>query len=233
MTTIKKYSKLIGLLIVFIVICVILCYFFTREITVTDLRGFIESFGVWAPLVFVLLVTVLPAAFFPVPILTIAAGLMFGFWEGALFSMIGIILNSTLMFYLAKVLAKDKLTNYLKRRLPEKWAKIFWEMDPKRGFWSILVLRFIPVIPNNLINYGAGVTPVKFRSYTLATILGVLPGTLVFINIGDKAADIYHPNFIIAIILLIVLAIVSLILVRKLTPSQVLGAKNEAQKENE
>ncbi len=229
----KKRTKLIGLLIFFIAICIITCCFFFHEITVTDLRDFIEGYGVWVPVVYVLALTILPAVFFPVPIFAIVAGLMFGFGEGTLFTMVGTTLNSAVMFFLAKSLAKDTLTKFLKKRLPEKWSKVFGNIDHKRGFWSILILRLIPVIPNNLINYGAGLTSIRFRSYILATILGILPGTLVFINIGDKAVDVHSLDFIIAIIILVVVAAISLFLVKKITPSQITGEKSEESQEDE
>jgi len=67
-------------------------------------------------------------------------------------------------------------------------------------------------MPYNLINYGAGLTSIKFSSYMLATILGILPGTLVFLNIGNQALNIHNPAFVVSIILLILLTIFSLIL---------------------
>jgi len=113
---------------------------------------------------------------------------------------------------MAKVLAKDAVTKLLQKKFPEKWSKFLLEMDEKQGFRVIFILRLIPAIPYNVINYGAGLTSIKFSNYMIATILGILPGTLVFLNIGNKAIDIHDPAFIISIVLLILLTVFSLLL---------------------
>lgn len=211
----KKNKKLIFSMITLLIL-VITYFAFFRGLTPEILRNYIGGFGYLAPFIYILCFTILPIAFFPVPILALAAGLLFGFLPGTIYTLIGAVLNSAIMFLMAKVLAKDAVTNLLQRKLPENWSSFLFDLDEKRGSGIIFILRLIPAMPYNLINYGAGLTSIKFSSYMLATILGILPGTLVFLNIGNQALNVHNPAFIVSIILLILLTIFSLILGKKI-----------------
>lgn len=211
----EKNKKVMILLI--ILFSLIITYFiFFRGLTPEALRNYIDNFGYLAPLVYMLCFTLLPIAFFPVPVLALAAGLLFGFIPGTIYTMVGATLNSAIMFFMAKVLAKDAVTSLLQKKLPEKWSSFLVNLDDKKGFGVIFILRLIPAIPYNLINYGAGLTSIKFSNYMLSTFLGILPGTLVFLNIGNQALNIHDPAFIVSIVILILLTIFSLILGKKI-----------------
>ncbi|GAA0779822.1 TVP38/TMEM64 family protein [Clostridium subterminale] len=211
----KKNKKLI-ISTITLLILVITYFAFFRGLTPEILRNYIGDFGYLAPFIYILCFTILPIAFFPVPILALAAGLLFGFLPGTIYTLIGAVLNSAIMFLMAKVLAKEAVTNLLQRKLPENWNSFLFDLDEKKGFGIIFILRLIPAMPYNLINYGAGLTSIKFSSYMLATILGILPGTLVFLNIGNQALNIHSPAFIVSIILLMLLTVFSLILGKKI-----------------
>ncbi|WP_346849230.1 MULTISPECIES: TVP38/TMEM64 family protein [unclassified Clostridium] len=211
----KKNKKLTISMITLLILVITYLAFF-RGLTPEILRNYIGGFGYLAPFIYILCFTILPIAFFPVPILALAAGLLFGFLPGTIYTLIGAVLNSAIMFLMAKVLAKDAVTNLLQRKLPENWSSFLFNLDEKKGFGIIFILRLIPAMPYNLINYGAGLTSIKFSSYMLATILGILPGTLVFLNIGNQALNIHNPAFMVSIILLILLTIFSLILGKRI-----------------
>ncbi len=211
-----KKNKKLTISMITLLILVITYFVFFRGLTPEILRNYIGGFGYLAPFIYILCFTILPIAFFPVPILALAAGLLFGFLPGTIYTLIGAVLNSAIMFLMAKVLAKDAVTNLLQRKLPENWSSFLFNLDEKKGFGIIFILRLIPAMPYNLINYGAGLTSIKFSSYMLATILGILPGTLVFLNIGNQALNIHNPAFIVSIILLILLTIFSLILGKRI-----------------
>lgn len=211
-----KKNKKLTISMITLLILVITYFAFFRGLTPDILRNYIGGFGYLAPFIYILCFTILPIAFFPVPILALAAGLLFGFLPGTIYTLIGAVLNSAIMFLMAKVLAKDAVTNLLQRKLPENWSSFLFNLDEKKGFGIIFILRLIPAMPYNLINYGAGLTSIKFSSYMLATILGILPGTLVFLNIGNQALNIHNPAFMVSIILLILLTIFSLILGKRI-----------------
>lgn len=221
---IKKNLKGI-VTVITIIIFMTIYYVFFRDITAEQIRQYVQSYGSYAPFVYILIFAILPITFFPVPILALSGGLAFGFWSGTVYTLIGAGLNSAVMFIMAKVLAKDTITKFLKKKLTPSLWQLFMEADATKGFFIIFVLRLIPIAPYNLINYGAGLTYIKFSSYMLATIIGILPGTLVFLNIGDKAIDVGNPSFVISIIFLILLTVISLLLAKKISPSNMLKRK--------
>ncbi len=204
---IKKATIVIGLIFL-----VIIYKRYLSNITAQNIRAWISTFGVFAPIAYMFVWALLPIFFFPVPVLALAGGLSFGLIEGTVFTLIGAIINSSLMFIIAKVLAKDMVRNYLEKKLPEKWWKIFMESEGRQGFIIIFICRLIPIMPYNVINYAAGLTNISFLNYSLATAIGILPGTLVFINVGDKLLDVKSPEFVVSIILLIMLMVVSVLL---------------------
>ncbi|MDR0879215.1 MAG: TVP38/TMEM64 family protein [Clostridioides sp.] len=212
----KKHKTLLTIAVVGVLVFIYFKYF--RGVDAENIRAYISGYGRVGPLVYILLFTLLPMAFFPVPVLALAAGLSFGLWAGTLYTVIGAGINCILMFFMAKFLAKDMVKGFLADKLPEKWMEQFDKADGKRGFMIIFILRLIPFMPYNVINYGAGLTSIGFGSYLSATIIGILPGTLVFLNIGDKAVDVKDPAFILSIVLLVLLAVVSVILAKKVSP---------------
>ena len=94
-------------ILVSITVAAVLAYWLLFSgISADELDTFIRGFGPWAPLAYVAAFTVLPAFFFPVAVLALAGGLLFGFWAGAAYTFLGAVLNCTLMFFLARRLGK-------------------------------------------------------------------------------------------------------------------------------
>ena len=70
-------------------------------------------------------------------------------------------------------------------------------------------------VDNNVINYLSGLTEISFLRYSLATFLGIIPGTFVFLNVGDKAINVYSVEFVISLLGFLLLTIFSIILIKK------------------
>ena len=213
----KILKKLIpGLLFVSMVA---LCAYFSTIITPAQLHAAISRTGNWAALVYIGTFTLLPAFFFPVAILALAGGLLFGLWWGSLYTFIGAMLNCTLMFLLARYAGREKVEALVKKRLSPLWQQRLLELDGRTGFLLLIILRLIPAVPYNLINYTFGLTNMRWRTYLVASAIGIIPGTLAFINIGDKALDVTSPDFWIAIGLLGLLLAVTALMGKKLFPN--------------
>src|SRR5438552_12305941 len=123
----------------------------------------------------------------PGSILTIGAGFAFGLWKGFLAVSAGATLGAALAFLVARFIARDKIEAIAKRN--EKFRKIDNAIG-KQGAKLIFLLRLSPVIPFNLSNYFYGLTGVKFWPYVLASWIGMMPGTFLYVYIGTvgKAA---------------------------------------------
>ena len=188
------------------------CIFAGTVITPQQLQEAISTTGNWAALAYIGLFALLPAFFFPVAVLALAGGLLFGLWWGSLYTFLGAMLNCTLMFLMARHVGREKVERILQNRLSPFWQAKLKGLEGRSGFLVLVILRLIPAVPYNLINYAFGLTGMNFTAYLIGSAIGIIPGTLAFINIGDKALDVTSPDFWVAIGLLAALLIVTSIL---------------------
>src|SRR5215471_6356746 len=149
-----------------------------------DWVGHMGAAGVFVFIVVYVLATVLMA---PGSILTIGAGFAFGLWKGFLAVSAGATLGASLAFLVARFIARAKIEAIAQRN--EKFRKIDNAVG-QQGARLIFLLRLSPVVPFNLSNYFYGLTGVKFWPYVLASWIGMMPGTLLYVYIGSvgKAA---------------------------------------------
>ncbi len=214
----KKRKKLLFLLVVAAVI--LLVWGLSTLITPQQLQQALASTGALAPVCYMGLFVLLPAFFFPVAVLALAGGLLFGLWWGSVYTFIGALLNCALMFWLSRNVGRSQVQRLVARKLSAQWQQRLQLASGKEGFVLLIILRLIPAVPYNLINYTFGLTEISFSSYMLASAIGIIPGTFIFINIGDKTLEAGSPSFWLAIVLLILLLAVTGALGKKLFPTQ-------------
>jgi len=189
-----------------LVMAVGISFYFCREsgmftnLTADGLKEYITSRGVWGPIVYMIMFSVIPSG----SVIAIAGGMAFGVYLGTLYTIIGATLGATVAFYISKLLGRGAVEKLAKGKM-----LLIEEGIEHGGFLLILILRLIPIIPFNVISFGAGLTKVKYFDYMLATMFGIIPGSLVFVNLGDKAFDVRSLEFILAVGLLLLLVIVS------------------------
>ncbi len=123
----------------------------------------------------------------PGAILTIGAGFAFGLWKGFLAVSGGATIGAALAFLVARFIARDKIEAIAQRN--DKFREIDNAIG-RKGAKLIFLLRLSPVVPFNLSNYFYGLTAVKFWRYVLASWIGMMPGTFLYVYIGTagKAA---------------------------------------------
>ncbi len=178
------------------------------NVNAEDLRSWILSFGLWAPLVYIIAYTIRPLIFFPASVLSIAGGLAFGAWMGTLYTIIGATLGAALSFYVAKTLGKS----LVKKQWTGNAAKIQTQME-QNGFLYVLLFRFIPVINFDLISYLAAISKVRFVSFVTATFIGIIPGTFAYNFLGSSFVS-GNPKIIAAAIAVFIIMTVVPILIR-------------------
>lgn len=191
-------------------------------------QSLIASFGALAPVVYIAAFALLPVVFFPVAILAVAGGLLFGLGLGSVYTLIGAAINCALMFLLARTIGRKRIQALVERRVSPVWQARLQHANGKSGFFLLIVLRLIPAVPYGLINYAFGLTDMRFLPYLLASIIGIIPGTLVFLNLGDKAMDVASPSIWIALGLLVALFLATLLLGKALFPNEKLDPKEDA-----
>lgn len=169
------------------------------------LRDYIQSFGPIAPLVYVLLYCIGPVLFVPGAILSVAGGLAFGALWGTVLTIFGATIGATLAFFVARYLGREFVERLLKGKF-----KILDKASERHGFKIILFLRLIPLVPFNALDYAAGLSRIRVRDYILGTLIGIIPGTFVYVYLGSTLVDIYSWRFVSALLLLVLLTIIPL-----------------------
>jgi uncharacterized membrane protein YdjX (TVP38/TMEM64 family) len=154
------------------------------------LRSFndwVGQMGLAGIFIFIAVYAVATVLLAPGAILTIGAGFAFGLWKGFLAVSAGATLGAALAFLVARFIARDKIEAMARRNT--KFQRIDNAIG-KQGAKLVFLLRLSPVIPFNLSNYFYGLTGVKFWPYVLASWIGMMPGTFLYVYIGTagKAA---------------------------------------------
>ncbi|PIE17672.1 MAG: hypothetical protein CSA65_07945 [Proteobacteria bacterium] len=141
----------------------------------------------------------------------IVAGLFFGPLVGIVLSMIADLLSATLLFALARFAGRRYVAQLLARR-PRARALVEL-LARRRGLVTIFALRALPV-HYTASSYAAGFAGVGWGTYLLGTATGILPGTLVFTFVGDKARDPSSPWFWVGVAVMVAVSVVGLLLAR-------------------
>lgn len=207
-----KVFKIALFLIIVIAIFVCLKCSFFKKCDIYSTKTYINSFGMLAPVVYIIMFTLVPLTLFPDSILAISGGMVFGVFYGTIYTIIGAVCGATLSFYIARFLGKEIVDKLIDGR-----ARWFEDGTEKRGFLIILILRLIPLVPFDIISYGAGLSKIKFKDFFAASIIGIIPGVIVFTNLGDKSLEYTSPGFIVAVGMLILLLISSYIAKKRIS----------------
>ena len=111
--------------------------------------------------------------------------MLFGVAWGTLFTWVGATIGAVLSYLLAKALGRD----FVNQLVGGKLAALDRRLE-RNGFLGVLILRLVPLFPFVWINFGCGLTGIRLRDYTLATAVGILPGTFVyqflFATVGER-----------------------------------------------
>jgi len=150
-------------------------------------NDWVGQMGVAGIFIFIGVYVIATVLLAPGAILTIGAGFAFGLSKGFLAVSAGSTLGAALAFLVARFIAREKVEATAKGN--EKFREIDKAIG-KQGAKLIFLLRLSPLIPFNLSNYFYGLTGVKFWPYVLASWIGMMPGTLLYVYIGvaGKAA---------------------------------------------
>ncbi len=144
----------------------------------------IKEIGFWAPVLFILLYIVSCVALVPASVLTIGGGTLFGVVQGSIYVSIAATLGATAAFLVGRYLARDWVT----RRIGSHPAFAAIDKAVAEEGWRIVFLtRLCPIFPFFLMNYAYSLTRVSLRDYILATWIGIIPGSTLFVYIGSLA----------------------------------------------
>ena len=193
----KTISKIV--LIAIIVLMVVL-YFaipsfhetmnnFVSKLGSLNLESVIElirGYGAYAAVVSFFLM-ILQSILSPIPalLITLSNAAVFGWWKGALLSFWSSMVGAALCFYIARILGRDVVEKITTKTGLAKVDEFF----ERYGKNSILICRLLPFVSFDIVSYAAGLTPIKFWDFFIATGLGQLPATIVYSYLGNLAGS--------------------------------------------
>ncbi len=154
---------------------------------VIDVLEWTKSLGVWGPVVVAAFYIVACVLMLPGSVITLGAGFLFGVLRGTIIVSIGSTLGACAAFIVGRSFARKWVEQKVSKH--QKFSAID-EVVGKQGFKIVLLTRLSPIFPFNLLNYAYGLTKVPLKEYTLASWIGMLPGTIMYVFFGSAARSL-------------------------------------------
>ncbi len=206
---------IIFVLIIFFVIFSIKFFHIQKYLTQKSLHEFIDRFGIYAPLIFILVYSISPIFFLPGLPFALFSGAAFGPFWGVIYADIGATIGAALSFLLARYFLREWIEQKIKNTKIEKLNN-----DIEKNGWKVVALtRLIPLFPYNTLNYFFGITKIKFSHYFLATLIFMLPGCIGYVVFGSSIFDLLKGKIsiklIVGLFIIILISIFSKIYKKK------------------
>lgn len=148
-----------------------------------DVIAFLEQYHWQSILIYIVIQAVqIVISVIPGQAFQFAAGYLYTFFPGLLFSLIGAALGTSVSFCLAKVLGKDAIHLFLGE---EKTAYYVERLNSKRAYAIVFLIYLIPGIPKDIVSYAAGVSEMRWRPFFTFSMLGRIPGMAGSLLIGS------------------------------------------------
>jgi phosphatidylserine/phosphatidylglycerophosphate/cardiolipin synthase-like enzyme/uncharacterized membrane protein YdjX (TVP38/TMEM64 family) len=162
-----------------------LAHIFTPQSVIAWFESFAAQW--WAPLLIVAAYTPASVVMFPRPIITLAAVVSFGAWEGFVLAMTGVVLASAVGYYAGRAFGRQAV-----RRLAGPRLNRLTQVLQRRGVIAITAVRLVPIAPFVVESMVAGAIHMKLWQLCVGTFLGMLPGTLMATVLGDAIESALH-----------------------------------------
>lgn len=171
-----------------------------KDINPHFIRENIKALGIWIPLVYVVFYILRPLILFPATILSILGGVIFGYFWGIILVLLGAMFSAVIEFFLSRYYGRK-----LVMRLVRDANLLFLDKAvQKHGFKTVLLIRLVPNVAFDIQNFSLGITSIKFKDYFLATFLGIIPISSVYVYLGRSFIDLRYMGKIFLILLILV-----------------------------
>ncbi len=112
------------------------------------------------------------------------SGVVFGAWQGTLYTLIGGLLGSTAAFWIGRTLARRKIEIWKERHLR---LRRLIQLAEKHSVATVVIIRMVAIFPLTLLHYALGATRMRFSVYVLVSLVMMLPGAALYAGVGDLA----------------------------------------------
>jgi uncharacterized membrane protein YdjX (TVP38/TMEM64 family) len=141
--------------------------------------GLLTRSGTAAPLAFVLLYALSTVLSVPGSLLSLAGGALFGPVWGVIYNLAGATLGATLAFLIARRVGGD----WVARAAGGRLAQVLEGVEAE-GWRFVAMVRLVPVLPFNLLNYALGLTRIPWGQYAVTSLVCMVPGAIVYTHLG-------------------------------------------------
>lgn len=146
-----------------------------------------RDLGPWAGVAFVGAYALATVAWVPGSLLTLAAGATFGLVWGTVYTLLGASLGASLAFLVSRSVARAAVE---RRMRADVRLQALDEALVREGPRLVLLLRLSPAFPFNALNYALGLMPVRLRDYVVMSLVGMAPGTFLYVYGGYAAGQL-------------------------------------------
>ena len=183
----RKAAIKAGIFVAFIVGAIVFIRYtpIKNYLTAEDLGRFLETAGIWAPIVYIVIYSLGVCLFLPGTLLTGLGAAIFGAYWGFLYVWIGAMFGASAAFFIGRTLGRDFAASLIGDRL-----KKYDDAIERNGFATVLYLRLI-YFPFTPMNFGMGLTKVHFKDYLFGTGLGIIVGTFIFTFFIGTLKDVW------------------------------------------
>jgi uncharacterized membrane protein YdjX (TVP38/TMEM64 family) len=143
-------------------------------LTAESLGTLLDMAGIWAPVAFILVYAVGVCLFVPGTLITAIGAAIFGPYWGFLYVWVGAMIGASTAFFIGRTLGREFASSLIGDRLGK-----YDDAVERNGFATVLYLRLV-YFPFTPMNFGMGLTKVRFRDYFFGTGLGIIVGTFIF-----------------------------------------------------
>jgi uncharacterized membrane protein YdjX (TVP38/TMEM64 family) len=175
------------ILVAFIVGAIFLIRFtpVKNYLTAEALSRFFETAGLWAPLIYIVIYAVGVCLFLPGTLLTGLGAAIFGAYRGFVYVWIGAMIGASAAFFIGRTLGREFAASLIGDKL-----KKYDDAIERNGFATVLYLRLV-YFPFTPMNFGMGLTKVRFQDYVAGTGLGIIVGTFIFTFFIGTLKDVW------------------------------------------
>ena len=183
----------------FILITILLCVLVVASIfapgelkaNLLEIQQFVSAHKQWSVLIFFgFYLLSLLMVFFPIAVLTLLGGFLFGPVLGGICNLLGSLLCAVLAFLSSRYF----MSAWVAERAGVKLNLVI-EGVTREGWRFVALIRLIPVLPFHLLNAALGLTRIRLGEYTLATFIFMMPVKLTYTYIGSLGEDfVRHPE---------------------------------------
>ena len=151
-----------------------------------ELRAWVLRQGIWGMVGYVAAYTLAAMSAIPCLPFTMLAGAVWGSVLGVAMAALASLIAASVAFFMARYLARDSISRWLSRR--PAYARL-QRATTESGAMMVVLTRLFPIVPFALLNFGFGLSNIRFSTYMIWTFVSMLPGTIFYVVGGDALSS--------------------------------------------